>query len=101
MDCQLKQLNTPYRVILQLFSVQYFLFITHYYNVPEPSVHLLPHPTPPHPTPQALMLGTSESEKKAFIWRSMVIIAGLYLLYLFEVMLHSFGDHTHSHDNMV
>ena len=42
-----------------------------------------------------------ESEKKAFIWKGIVIIAGLYLLYLFEVTLHSFSDHTHSHNNMV
>ena len=43
------------------------------------------------------------SQEQAFIWRGVVIIGALYLLYLFEVTLHSCsaGGHAHSHNNVM
>ena len=38
-----------------------------------------------------------KEEDKSFLWKGCVVIGGTYFFFLFEIILHSWNSHQHSH----
>eukprot|EP00794_Sanderia_malayensis_P003243 gene3243-3724_t len=59
-------------------------------------LHLFPHSLNLHKHEEG-QAHISPLSKNSFIWKSLIFIAGVYMFYIFESIMHSMSKHEHSH----